>query len=126
MTEVEDAIYSELAKWERHRHGHSPGYLNLSRDHLWFVPHERSILDKGFDVPLSSITHVDRSDNWLWRGAVDIYLSQELKIEFEFRVDPEALSSGMEERVFSSDKLRLFLGSARKEFLRLVQEIGPK
>jgi len=126
VTEVANAIYSELAKWERHRLGHSLGYLNLSRDHLWFVPHKRSILEKGFDVPLSSITQVERSDNWLWRGAVNIYLSQELKIEFKFRVDTEALSPGMEKSVFSSDKLRLFLGSARKQFLRLVQEIGLK
>lgn len=106
MAETTDSMYSALANWERHSLGHSPGYLNLSRDRLWFVPHARSILDKGFDVPLTFVAKVERSDNWLWRGAVNIYLRQEVRIEFEFRVDPQVQVSGMEEHVFCSDRLR--------------------
>ena len=122
-TETKDTIYSELAKWERHSVGHSPGYLNLSRDRLRFVPHARSILSRGFDIPLGSIVRVERSDNWLWRGAVNIHMKQPLTMEIDFRVDPETLVSGLEEYVFCSDKLRLFLGSKRKQFLKSVQEL---
>jgi hypothetical protein len=124
MAEVTEAMFTELAKWERHSLGHSPGYLNLSSDRLWFVPHAISILSKGFDIPLSSVAKVERSDNWLWRGAVNIYLHSELRLDMEFRVDPETLVSGMEQPVFWSDRLRLFLGFKRKQFFKSAQGIG--
>jgi len=124
MNETTEAIYSELAKWERHKLGHSPGYLNLSGECLWFVPHQRSILDKGFKVPVASIARVERSDNWLWRGAVNIYLLKELHIEFSFRLDPNLQVDGIEKPIFSSDKLRFFLGSKRKQFIELLEEFN--
>lgn len=124
MSEGAGNLYSELVKWERHRLGHSRGWLHLSSEHLWFEPHRTSILDKGFDVPLSAISRVERSDNWLWRGAVDIHLSTELTIRFDFRVQVESLSGGMEKPVFCSKELRLFLGSTRKRFLRSARELG--
>ena len=124
MAGTADTLYSALAKWERHRRGHSPGYLNLSRERLWFVPHERSILDKGFDIALDSISSVERSDNWLWRGAADVHLSMELSIEFSFPTGWEILVETIEEPLFHSDKLRLFLGSKRKGFLQHVRELA--
>ena len=117
-------LYSELAKWERHRLGHSLGVLNLSHERLWFDPHRNSILEKGFDIPLSLIHQIERSDNWLWRGAVNIPLSAELRIQFDFRVNVESLVAGLEEPVFSSTRLRLFLGFTRKRFLQSAREFG--
>jgi hypothetical protein len=124
MAPTMKALYLELAKWERHAVGHSLGYLNLSRDRLWFVPHARSILLRGFDLSLAAIGSVERSDNWLWRGAVNIRLKKPVRLDVEFRLDPDALVPGMEQRVFHSDTLRLFLGFSRKKFLKTAGEIG--
>jgi hypothetical protein len=124
-TEVRsDTLFAELAKWERHPVGHSLGYLNLSPDRLWFVPHARSILARGFDIPLEVVASVERSDNWLWRGAVNIRLGESLRLEVEFLVEPDELVPGMEKRVFCSDTLRLFLGFSRKKFLSMARELG--
>lgn len=119
-----EPLYSELTKWERHSCGHSPGYLTLSRDRLRWEPHWMSVLSKGFDLSLPDVTRVEESDNWLWRGAVNIVLKQPLHLDAAFRLDPDAVVDGMEEHVFDSVTLRLFLGFLQKRFLRLVEECG--
>ena len=83
-----------------------------------------SILSQGFDLSLADVMRVEESDNWLWRGAVNIVLKQPLRQDVSFRLDPDALVDGMEEHVFDSTTLRLFLGFHRKRFLRLAEECG--
>jgi hypothetical protein len=124
--EVDEAetLYRELTKWERHGCGHSPGYLSLSRDTLRWEPHRMSILAKGFELAIADVMRVEESDNWLWRGAVSIVLKQPFRQAVSFRLDPDALVDGMEEHVFDSATLRLFLGFHQKRFLRLVEECG--
>lgn len=124
MDDSIDLAYSEPAKWERHRRGHSPGRLNLSHEELWFEPDRASILEKGFSVSLSTIASISRSDNWLFRGAVDIRLTYILRIEISFQIDPEKLVPGMEQAVFESNELRLFLGSSRKIFMESIHRMG--
>jgi len=121
---VADPLFRELTKWGRHVCGHSPGYLTLSRDRLWWEPHSMSILSQGFDLSLADVMRVEESDNWLWRGAVNIVLKQPLHQDVSFRLDPDALVDGMEEHVFDSTTLRLFLGFHQKRFLRLAEECG--
>ena len=127
----EKPIFSELVKWERHNRGHSLGRLELFSDHLCFVPHRISILDKGFSVSLCSVARVSISDNWLWRGAVNIHLVEPLEVRFEFEVDEkmraQAMKYGVEEQdIFCSDQLRLFLGGKRKQFVASCETVGIK
>jgi hypothetical protein len=119
-------LFSELVKWERHRTGHSPGYLNLSTEHLWFEPYHNSILDKGFSIPLAMITRVSSSDNFLWRGAVNVTLREELRISFCFRIDAHKLDAALikEQPSFASRKLRFFLGFGRDRFLGAARALG--
>jgi len=119
-----EPLYRELTKWERHACGHSPGYLTLSGDRLRWEPHWMSVLSEGFDLSLPDVMRVEESDNWLWRGAVNIVLKQPFHQDVSFRHDPDALVDGMEEHVFDSATLRLFLGFHQKRFLRLVEECG--
>jgi hypothetical protein len=125
MDESTEFSYSEPAKWERHSRGHTFGRLNLSRERLWFVLDQRiAIVETGFSVSLAEISKIAQSDNWLFRGAVNIQLVQILRIAISFKVDPESLVPGMEESVFQSNSLRLFLGSSRRPFLEAVREMG--
>lgn len=121
----DEVIFTALAKWERHAVGHSLGHLNLSHDRLWFVPHKTiSILAQGFDLPVASIRSVERSDNWLWRGAINIHLREPLRLDIEFRLKPDDLVPGVEQRTFTADKLRLFLGFSREKFFREAMRVG--
>jgi hypothetical protein len=119
-----DVLFVALAKWERHSVGHSLGHLHLTGDRLWFVPHARSILAQGFDIPVNAIHSVDRSDNWFWRGAINIHLFNPLKLDVPFRLNPDDVMPGFEKHSLESQTLRLFLGFARNNFLSTAAQIG--
>jgi hypothetical protein len=79
--------------------GHSLGWLILSCERRWFVPHPRSILAQGFEVKSGEVASIEVSDSWLRRGAVNVRLSTRIWIEVAFRNDPDLVVPGMERPV---------------------------
>jgi len=121
-----EILFSGLAKWERHPLGHSLGQLQLDGSVLTFQPHPCSILDKGFSIRVDDILGMSRGDNLLWRGVVNIRLVQPLRLHFNFRIDSQERCVWLvaERTEFCSDRIRLFLGFGRDEFLHACSHVG--
>jgi len=113
-----------LVKWERHHFGHSMYTVTLAFDQLVFVPHSRSLLNSKFEIPHGLIHEVVSSDNFLYRGAVNIALKTELELDLDFNI-PKGFNWSFRifepESVFRSKRIRLFLGSNRTRFLEAVK-----
>ena len=112
-----------LVKWERHSVGHSPYLVVLADGRLAFTPHSRSVLNNKFEIPYESIDEIASSDNFLGRGAVNIMLKTDLVLELDFSI-PKLLQLFFRlfepQQVFSSRRIRLFLGNDRQRFLETV------
>ena len=118
---IHDAEF--LVKWERHSVGHSPYLVVVADGRLAFAPHSRSVLNNKFEIPFESISEIESSDNFLGRGAVNIMLQTDLVLELDFSIPKllQLFSRLFEpQQVFSSKRIRLFLGSDRQRFLGAV------
>ena len=118
-----------VVKWERHYLGHSPYRVVLASNLIQFAPHSLSVLTNEFEIPYESIREIKTSDNFLFRGAINIILKTELILDLDFHLPnyyPKLLFDIFEKQRFQSNRIRLFLGNRRQGFIDHLSTKSPE